>query len=81
MKRFGALLSGVALLALAACGGETKAPLKAITAAEVDGAAIIAADQRYAGVCNLCAINKGSQYFKIFQIAHQDEVSRIILSQ
>ena len=46
MKRFGALLSGVALLALAACGGETKAPLKAITAAEVDGAAIIAADQR-----------------------------------
>ncbi len=46
MKRFGALLGGVALLALAACGGETKAPLKAITAAEVDGAAIIAADQR-----------------------------------
>ena len=46
MKRFGALLGGVALLALAACGGETKAPLTAITAAEVDGAAIIAADQR-----------------------------------
>ncbi len=45
MKRFGALLSGVALLALAACG-ESNAPLKAITAADVDGAAIIAADRR-----------------------------------
>ena len=46
MKRFGALLGSVALLVLAACGGESKAPLKAITAADVDGAAIIAADQR-----------------------------------
>ena len=45
MKRFGALLGSVALLALAACG-ESNAPLKAITAADVDGAAIIAADRR-----------------------------------
>ena len=45
MKRIGALLGGVMLLALAACG-ETKAPLPPITAAEVNGDAIIAADQR-----------------------------------
>ena len=41
MKRFGALLGSVALLALAACG-ETNTPLAAITAADVNGAAIIA---------------------------------------
>ncbi len=46
MKRLGALLGGAALLLLAACGGEATAPLPAITAAEVNGAAIIAADQR-----------------------------------
>ncbi len=46
MKRLGALLGGAALLVLAACGGEATAPLPAITAAEVNGAAIIAADQR-----------------------------------
>jgi quinohemoprotein ethanol dehydrogenase len=45
MKRFGALLGGVALLVLAACG-EANAPLAPITAAGVDGDAIIAADQR-----------------------------------
>ena len=38
-------IGGVALLALAACG-ESTAPLPAITAADVDCAAIIAADQR-----------------------------------
>jgi quinohemoprotein ethanol dehydrogenase len=43
MKRFGALLGGVVL---AACGEQAAAPLAPITAAEVNGAAIIAADQR-----------------------------------
>ena len=46
MKRFGALLGGAALLVLAACGEQAAAPLAPITAAEVNGAAIIAADQR-----------------------------------
>ena len=46
MKRIGALLSGVALLVLAACGEATAPALPAITAADVNGAAIIAADQR-----------------------------------
>ena len=46
MKRFEALLGGVALLVLAACGEQAAAPLPPITAAEVNGAAIIAADQR-----------------------------------
>jgi quinohemoprotein ethanol dehydrogenase len=46
MKRFGALLGGAALFVLAACGGESSAPLAAITAAEVDGEAIANADRR-----------------------------------
>ena len=46
MRRIGALLSGLALVALTACGEAAKPPLPAITAAEVNGAAIIAADQR-----------------------------------
>jgi PQQ-dependent dehydrogenase (methanol/ethanol family) len=44
--RFGsALLAGAALLAMASCGEQTKAAAP-ITAAQVDGAAIVAADER-----------------------------------
>jgi glucose dehydrogenase len=46
MKRFEAMLGSAALLVLAACGEQAAAPLPPITAAEVNGAAIIAADQR-----------------------------------
>ncbi len=45
MRRFGAMLGGAALLLLAACG-EANAPLPPITAADVDGEAIAAADRR-----------------------------------
>jgi len=45
MRTMSALLAGAALLAVASCGEQAK-PAAALTAATVDGAAIIAADQR-----------------------------------